>query len=281
MMINIKTSHIIPRNNRKLTLFTLRSTRQHKLQNHKNRFTKFKNTRTFQLLHSLHLILLLLHRGIVQSLSKICDDFSNGDHRELWQRSRMSLPVTDQSRFLRKLLSTNITSIRSLTCVYQNMLLLSSSSRELLATNRARKRPDTFVDPQMKVQIPLLTKSLTTSLANHFLLPLVPQQMLLQVLLGRHTTFAQITLVRSLVVLVFHVRLQGRHALASVTANCANNWRCVAMHLLRVLHHVVLDLELFPTDCTRIVKPAGVLSNEMILQRPPVVAFIFTDTARI
>lgn len=193
----------------------------------------------------------------------------------------MPLPVTDQARLLSELLSAYITSVGPLARVYQYVLLLSSPSRKLLATDRTGERPDTLVNPQMKIQIPFLTESLAASWTDHFLLSLMPQQMLFQVLLGRHATFAQTALVRRLVVPVLHVSLQGRYALASMAADSANDWRCVAVHLLRVLHHVVLYLELLPANSARVVKTASVFPDEMVLQRPPVVALVLADAARI
>ena len=80
---------------------------------------------------------------------------------------------------------------------------------------------------------------------------------------------------------VLHVRLQRRHALAGVAANGADDRWCVAVHLLRVLHHVVLDLELLAAHRARVVEAARVLTDEMILQRPSVVALVLADRARV
>ena len=193
----------------------------------------------------------------------------------------MPLPVADQSRLLRELLPADITGVRSLTGVYQDVLLLSGPPRELLAADRAGERPDAFVDPQMEVQVSLLAERLAASRANNLLLPLVPEQVLLEVALRRHATLAEAALVRGLVVPVLHVRLQRGHALASVAANRADDRRRVAVHLLRVLHHVVLDLELLAADRARIVEAARVLTDEMVLQRPPVVALVLADGARV
>lgn len=193
----------------------------------------------------------------------------------------MSLPVADQSRLLSKLLPAYITSVRPLAGVYQYVLLLSSPPRELFTADRAREWPDTLVDPQMKIQIPLLAESLAASGAHHFLLFLVPEQVLVKVVLSGHASFAQTALERGLVVPVFHVGLQRGHALARVPAHRANNGRRVAVHLLRVLHHVVLYLELLPANGARIVETARMFPDEMILQRPPVVALVLADGARV
>lgn len=193
----------------------------------------------------------------------------------------MPLPVADQSRLLSELLPAYITSVRPLACVYQYVLLLGSPPRELFTADRAGERPDTLVDPQMKVQIPLLAERLAAGRAHNLLLLLVPQQMLVKVVLSGHATFAQTALERGLVMPVLHVCLQRGDALARVAAHRANDGRRVAVHLLRVLHHVVLYLELLPAHGARVVETARVLSNEMILQRPPVVALVLADGARV
>lgn len=193
----------------------------------------------------------------------------------------MPLPVADQSRLLSKLLPAYITSVWPLAGVYQYVLLLGSPPRELFTADRARERPDTLVDPQMKIQIPLLAECLAASGAHNLLLFLVPQQMLVEVVLGGHASFAQTALERRLVMPVFHVGLQRGDALACVAAHGANNGRCIAVHLLRVLHHVVLYLELLPANGAGIVETARMFSNEMILQRPPVVALVLADGARV
>lgn len=95
----------------------------------------------------------------------------------------MTLPVTDETGLLREGLAADVADIRPLAGVYQHVLLLCGLPRESLATDRAGERSDTLMDPQVKVQVPLLAESLAASGTYHFLLALVPDQMLLKIFL--------------------------------------------------------------------------------------------------
>lgn len=86
----------------------------------------------------------------------------------------MTLPVANESRLLREGLAADVADIRSLAGVNQYVLLLRGLSRKSLAADRTGERPDTLMDPQMKIQVPLLAEGLAASGTDDLLLPLVP-----------------------------------------------------------------------------------------------------------
>jgi len=193
----------------------------------------------------------------------------------------MSLPVADETGFLSKGLSAYVADVRSLAGVNQHVLLLRGLSREGFAADRARERPDTLMNPQVKVQVPLLAKGFAAGGTDDLLLALVPDQMLIEILLRGQTTFADFALVSRLVVSVLHVRLYGGYVLASVAADAADDGRFAAVHLIRVLLEIVFDLELFLADRAGILKTAGVLSYKVVFQGALVVALVVADAAGV
>lgn len=193
----------------------------------------------------------------------------------------MSLPVANKPGFLSKSLTTDIADVRSLASVNQYVLFLSSFSGEGFTADWTRERPNTLMDPQVKIQIPLLAKSLSTRRTDDFLFPLVPDQMLIEILLGGQAAFAYLTFESWLMVSILHVRFDSGHILAGMSANATNDGRFAAVHLIHVLLQIVLDLELFFANRARVLKAAGMLSCEVILQRALVVALVVAYATRI
>lgn len=161
------------------------------------------------------------------------------------------------------------------------MLLLGGLPGEGFAADWAGERPDALMDPQVEIQIPLLTEGLAAGGTNDLLLSLVPDQVLVEVLLRGETALTDLALVGRLVVSVLHVRLDGGHVLAGVSADAADNGRLAAVHLIHVLLQIVLDLELLLADRAGVLESAGVLPYEVVLQGALVVALVVADAARI
>lgn len=161
------------------------------------------------------------------------------------------------------------------------MLLLRGLPGEGFATDRTGERPDTLMDPQVEVQVPLLAEGLAAGGTDDFLLSLVPDQVLVEILLRGKTTLAYLALISWLVVSVLHVRLDGGHVLAGVSADAADDGRLAAVHLIHVLLQIVLDFELLLADRARMLEAAGVLPYEVILQGALVVALVLADAAGI
>lgn len=82
--------------------------------------------------------------------------------------------MANESWLLCKSLAADVANIRSLAGVNQYVLLLRGLSRKSLAADWTGKWPDTLMDPQMKVQVPLLAESLAASRTDDLLLPFVP-----------------------------------------------------------------------------------------------------------
>lgn len=105
--------------------------------------------------------------------------------------------------------------------------------------------------------------------------------MLVQILLRGQTAFAYLALVGRLVVSVLHMRLEGRHVFTRVSADATDDGRFAAMHLIRMLLQIVLDLELLLANRAGVVIAAGVLPREVILQGALVVALVLANAAGI
>lgn len=193
----------------------------------------------------------------------------------------MTLPMADETGFLRKGLAADVAGVGPLAGVYQHVLLLRGLPGEGLAADRTGERSDTLMDPQVKVQVPLLAESFAASGADHLLLALVPDQVLVQIFLRGQTALAYLALVSRFVVSILHVRLDGGHVLAGVAADAADDGRLAAVHLIHVLLQVVLDLELLLADGARVLEAAGVFAYEVVLQGALVVALVVADAARI
>lgn len=193
----------------------------------------------------------------------------------------MPLSVADKSGLLREGLPAYVADVRSFAGVNQYVLLLRGLSGKGFAADGTGERPDALMDPQMKIQVPLLTESLAAGGTDDFLFSLVPNQMLIQILLRGQTALAYLTLVSRLVVSILHVRFDGGEILTSMPADTADNGRFAAVHLIHVLLQIVLDLELFGADRTRVLEAAGVLSYEVILQGALVVALVLANATGI
>lgn len=161
------------------------------------------------------------------------------------------------------------------------MLLLCSLSGKGFAADRTGEWPDTLMDPQVEVQVPLLTKGFATSRTDDLLLSLVPDQVLVEILLRGQTALAYLAFISRLVVSVLHVRLDGGHVLAGMPADATDDGRFTAVHLIHVLLQIILDFELLLADRTRMLEAAGMFPYEMILQGALVVAFVLADAAGI
>lgn len=161
------------------------------------------------------------------------------------------------------------------------MLLLRGLSGEGFATDWTGERSDTLMDSQMEIQVPLLAESLAAGGTDDLLLSFVPDQVLVEILLRSQTALAYLAFVSRFVVSIFHVRLDGGHILASVSADAADDGRLAAVHLIHVLLQVILDLELLLADRTRMLEAAGVFPYEVVLQCALVIALVLADTAGI
>lgn len=173
--------------------------------------------------------------------------------------------MTNESRLLRESLSANVADIWSLAGVNQYVLLLRGLSGKSLAADWTGERPDTLMDSQVKVQVPLLAKGLAASGTDDLLLPFVPDQMLVQILLRSQTAFAYLALVSRFVMSILHVRLDGRKVFTRMSADATNDWRFATMHLIHMLLQIVLDLELLLANRAGILEDVGVLPYEVIL----------------
>ena len=133
----------------------------------------------------------------------------------------------------------------------------------------------------MKVQVSPLAEDLAAGGTDHLLLPLVPEQVLLEAVLRHQSALAYAAFVLRPEVPVPHVRLQRRKALVRMAADGADDGRLVVVHLVGVLPQVVLDLELLLADLAGVHVAAGVPPDDVILQRPLVLALVLADVAGV
>lgn len=161
------------------------------------------------------------------------------------------------------------------------MLLLCGLPGEGFTADRTGERADTLMDPQVEVQVPLLAEGLAAGGTDDFLLSLVPDQVLVEILLRGKTALAYLALISRLVMSILHVRLDGGHVLAGVSADATDDGRLAAVHLIHVLLQIVLDFELLLADRARMLKAAGVFPYEVVLQGAFVIALVFADAAGI
>ena len=211
-------------------------------------------------------------------LGELGDDVLDGNDRQRRQRSRMTLPVANQSRLLRESLAANVANVRPLARVYENVLLLGGLPPERLAANGTRERLHTRVHSHVRVQVPA-AEPLAAGRAQHLLPGLVPGQMLLEILLSGHPSPADPAHELRLVVPVLHVSLQRVKILAEMAANVAHYRRRVAVILLHVMVERFLDLELFAARVAGEVVAGRVQANVVVLQRAFVVALVLANAA--
>lgn len=105
--------------------------------------------------------------------------------------------------------------------------------------------------------------------------------MLVEILLRCQTALAYLALVSRLVVSILHVRLDGGHVLAGMSADAADDGRLAAVHLIHVLLQIVFYFELFLANRTGMLEAAGMFPYEMILQGALVVALVFANATGI
>lgn len=211
---------------------------------------------------------------------KLRNDTFDRHDRQRWQRTGMSLSVTDQSRFLCESLTADIADVRSLAGVYENVLFLSGLSSKRFAAHRTRKGLHAGVYSHMRVEV-AAAKSLSARRTQHLLPGLVPSQVLLEILASRHPSSAYTADEFRFVVSVLHVSLQSVQILTKMSANVANDRRCSAVILFNVMIQRFLDLELFATGIARVIVAAGVQTNVMILEGTLVVALVLAHAALV
>lgn len=126
-----------------------------------------------------------------------------------------------------------------------------------------------------------MAEGLAAGGTDDLFLSLVPDEVLVKILLRGQTALAYLAFVSWFVVSILHVRLDGGHVLAGMSADAADDGRFAAVHLIHVLLQIVLDLELLLTDRTGVLEAAGMFPYEMILQGALVVALVLADAAGI
>lgn len=159
----------------------------------------------------------------------------------------MRLPVTDQARFLCERFATDITDIRTFSRVYEQVLPIRCSTRESLAADVTIVRSVPGMSHHVLLQSMILRERFPALLAYETLSPLVLQQnMLIQILLGNHASFANLTLVLWLEMCPLLMHVQRVAVRACFPTNVAYN-RPFFMLETHVKPHVAFHLELFPT----------------------------------
>lgn len=192
----------------------------------------------------------------------------------------MSLPVADQAGLLGERLTANIANVGPLSGVDQHVLLLSSLPSKSLSADGAGERFHPGVHSHVRVQV-ASPESLAASRTEHLLPGFVPCEMLLQVLLCRHTPPTDSADEFRFVMPVLHVSLEGVEVLAEVTADVAHDRRGFAVILLHVVIQGLLYLELLAARVARVIVIARVQPNVVILQGTFVVAFVLAHAALI
>lgn len=91
------------------------------------------------------------------------------------------------------------------------------------------------MNPQVKVQVPLLTEGFAAGGTDDLLLSFMPDQVLVEILLSGKTTFAYFAFVSRFVMPILHVRLDSGHVLAGVSTDAADDGRFPTMNLIHVL----------------------------------------------
>lgn len=91
------------------------------------------------------------------------------------------------------------------------------------------------MNPQVKIQVPLLTEGLATGGTDDLFLSFVPNKVLVEILLRGQTALAYLAFVSRLVMSILHVCLDGGHVFASVSTDAADDGRFAAVHLIHML----------------------------------------------
>lgn len=211
---------------------------------------------------------------------ELVDDTLDRDDGQRRQGAGVSLPVADQSGLLGEGLAAYVADVRPLARVDEEVLLLRGPTAEGLLAHRARERLDARVDPHVELEV-APAEPLAARRAEYLLPGLVPDDVLLEVLPGRHAAAADLADELGLVVTVLHVGLQRVEVLAEVAADLADDRRRVAVILLHVVIQRLLYLELLAALVARVLVVARVQPYEVVLQGPLVRAPVVADVALV
>lgn len=217
--------------------------------------------------HSSKSFVKTLSQSITTStVHNIIQDVIDEDTRQRWVRTRMRLPVTDQTRLLSEGFAADIAHVWSDASMDQQMLLESCSAGKGFLADGTAVWFVSGVDSHVHLQSAVPRERLAALLAYYVLPTLVlSKHVLVEVFLTDHPSLAYLTLVFGFVVSKFLMYIQGVAIETSLTANITDHW-LLSVAKTYMVRQITLDFKLFTAGLAGEFEVVRVLARDVYLQ---------------